>query len=350
MKLLLATDAWSPQINGVVRTLSTVVETLRRKGHEIEVVAVGDYPALPLPFYREIEISIWLQGLKARIQAFNPDAIHISTEGPIGQAVRRYCLQRGYAFTTSFHTRFPEYLHERLPIPLRFSYALLRRFHQSAFRTLVPTRSLKEALNQRGFAHLEVWGRGVDVDLFSPQRAEESDLPRPIYLNVGRVAPEKNLPAFLDLQLNGSKVVVGDGPQLDEFKRRYPDVHFPGAKVGVELARFYASADLFVFPSRTDTFGLVMLEALASGTPVAAFPVTGPLDVLKPGITGVMHEDLAQAITEALTLDPARCRDAALQLSWSAIADQFLLALMPIHSDKVDAIEQGRWQNRAMEV
>jgi len=345
MKLLLATDAWFPQINGVVRTLSTVVGKLREQGHEVEVIASGDFPSVPLPSYPEIRVSIWLKGLRKRIETFNPDAIHIATEGPIGTFTRRYCVKNGFTFTTSFHTRFPEYIRERMPIPLSWTYPPIRNFHRQAFRTLVPTQKLKDDLSNWGFDHLEVWGRGVDTGLFQPDYDSPVDAPSPVYLNVGRVAPEKNLEAFLDLDLPGSKIVVGDGPQLEELKTRYPEVIFPGAKQGRELAAYYANADVFVFPSLTDTFGLVMLEAIASGTPVAAFPVTGPLDVLKPGITGIMHEDLGIAIEQASQLDRHTCREEAMKLGWDAIANQFLNALMPINSDKASALRESQWLN-----
>ncbi len=348
MRLLLATDAWHPQINGVVTTLSTMVAELRNHGHQVEAVAVGDYPSFPMPSYPEIRISTWLTGLGARIDAFNPDAIHISTEGPIGHYVRRYCLRLGYTFTTSFHTRFPEYIRERLPVPLGLTYPLVRRFHRPAFRTLVPTQSLKDDLEGRGFRHLEVWGRGVDTGLFAPSRRRTHDWAGPIYLNVGRVAPEKNLDAFLGLPLPGTKVVVGDGPSLKELRQRYPEVVFAGAKYGEELAGYYAAADVFVFPSLTDTFGLVMLEAIASGTPVAAFPVTGPRDVLQQGVTGIMDADLGVAIARAATLDRALCRAQALQYDWASIARQFLHALVPINGDKAPAVKEAQWQSQAI--
>lgn len=338
MKLLLATDAWQPQINGVVTTLNQVVKGLSSKGHEVEVVSPADYPTIPLPTYPEIKIAYWLKGLGRRVDQFDPDAIHIATEGPIGQFVRRHCLKNGYTFTTSFHTRFPEYLHQRLPIPLAWSYPSVRRFHRSAFRTLVPTDSLKEDLLKWGFRHLTVWGRGVDTGLFNPDRRTDLGLPEPVMLNVGRVAPEKNLEAFLSLKLPGSKVVVGDGPQLEEFREKYPDVLFPGVKKGVELAEFYASSDVFVFPSKTDTFGLVMLESLACGTPVAAFPVTGPLDVLRQGTTGIMQQDLTEAITQALGLDRQACREYAEGRGWPVIAQEFLKALMPVNGDKAEDV------------
>lgn len=339
MKLLLATDAWFPQINGVVRTLNQMVENLRAEGHSIEVVSPSDYPNVPLPTYPEIKVAVWMRGLTERIEEYDPDAIHIATEGPIGMWVRRFCLKHGYAFTTSFHTRFPEYIGERAPVPLSWSYSVVRNFHKPAYRTLVPTKHMREELQEWDFAHLEVWGRGVDTELFHPSRRVDLGLPGPVMVNVGRVAPEKNLRAFLDLDVPGTKVIVGDGPQLEELKKDYPDAHFPGMKEGEELAAYYAAADVFVFPSKTDTFGLVMLEAAASGTPVAAFPVTGPVDVLEPGKTGVMHDDLGLAIKNALELDRATCREAALLRSWGAISRQFRNALMPLNGDKTVNME-----------
>ena len=334
MRLLLATDAWHPQVNGVVTTLTQVVNGLRNQGHEVEVIGAGDYPSIPLPSYPEIKVSVWLKGLKQRIEDFAPDAIHIATEGPIGQLVRKHCLAQGYVFTTSFHTRFPEYIRERMPVPLSWTYPFVRKFHMQAFRTLAPTQALVDELKQWDFKHLEVWGRGVDTDLFAPDKKVDLGLEGPVMVNVGRVAPEKNIEAFLDVDLPGTKIVVGDGPILKDLKARYPNVHFPGVKKGVELAQYFAAADVFVFPSKTDTFGLVMLEANACGTPVAAYPVTGPIDVLEQGVTGVMDEDLSDAIKQALELDREDCREKALQRSWPIIVNQFLQALMPLNSEK----------------
>ena len=348
MKLLLATDAWYPQTNGVVRTLSTMVAAMRNDGHAVEVICPSDYPSLPLPTYPEIRVAVWLRGLHERIDRFNPDAVHISTEATIGQSVRRYCLKRGFAFTTSFHTRFPEYIRERLPVPLGLTYPPVRRFHQPAFRTLVPTKTLKTDLHKRGFRHLDVWGRGVDTDLFSPARSRQRDWHRPLYLNVGRVAPEKNLEAFLGLDLPGTRMVVGDGPQLEALRKRYPDVVFPGAKFGEELASYYAEADVFVFPSLTDTFGLVMLEAMACGTPVAAYPVTGPLDVLEQGVTGCMEDNLGAAIGKALALDRDVCRSEALKHGWNVIARQFRHALVPVNADKAEALKAAQRETQPM--
>lgn len=346
MKLLLATDAWEPQVNGVVRTLGKMVDGLRAMGHQVEVIATGDYPSVPLPSYSEIRVSVWLRGLNKRIRNFDPDAVHIATEGPIGIFVRRYCLRNGYTFTTSFHTRFPEYIRERVPVPLGITYPPIRRFHMPAFRTLVPTPALKADLEGRGFQHLEVWGRGVDTEVFTPDKRGAHTLAGPVYLNVGRVASEKNLQAFLDLELPGTRVIVGDGPQLTQLKRQYPDVVFPGTKYGPELAAWYASADVFVFPSLTDTFGLVMLESLACGTPVAAFPVTGPLDVIEDGVTGFLDHDLARAVARAIGLDRDTCRREALKRDWSSITHQFLRALVPVNADKVCAWREGPWASQ----
>jgi glycosyltransferase involved in cell wall biosynthesis len=325
-----------------------MVDELRKSGHSVEVVATGDYPSLPLPTYREIELSVWLGGLGKRIARFNPDAVHVATEGPIGYYVRRYCIKHGYGFTTSFHTRFPEYIRERLPVPLKFTYPVVRRFHGPASRTLVPTQTLKDELLGYGFEHLDVWGRGVDTTLFAPSRRQPQDWPRPVLLNVGRVAPEKNLESFLSLDLPGTKIVVGEGPLLHELKQRYPKVIFPGARFHEQLAAYYASADVFVFPSLTDTFGLVMLEAIASGTPVAAYPVTGPVDVLQPGVTGVMDRDLGAAVERALKLDRNICRQEALKLGWGSIAHQFLHALVPINAEKAPAVKEAQWQSQAI--
>ncbi len=342
MRVILATDAWAPQVNGVVTTLTNMVSFLRNLGHEVEVIAAGDYPSIPLPYYPEIKLSVWMRGLKQRIIDFNPDAIHIATEGPIGQWVRHRCQREGYTFTTSFHTRFPEYINERLPIPLEWSYPSIRNFHKPAFRTLVPTSSLREDLLQRGFSHLEVWGRGVDTDLFCPENCHQLKYERPIMLNIGRVAPEKNLEAFLDIEKPGTKIVVGDGPSLNKLKEKYPEVVFVGVKRGMELAGYYAAADVFVFPSRTDTFGLVMIESMAAGTAVAAYPVTGPLDVIEQGVSGYMDDNLSIAIDRALQLDPEICRLKALERSWDKVARQFLNALMPVNSDSKQELEKAR--------
>ena len=324
MRIALVTDAWHPQVNGVVRTLTRIKQELEGEGHEMEVVSPDRFRSLPCPTYPEIRLALFPGREVARmLDAFRSQAIHIATEGPLGIAARRYCLKRGLGFTTSFHTRFPEYLQARTRIPTGLSYAWLRRFHRPSAGVLVATESMRAELARRGFVNLEAWSRGVDSDLFRPMEAKLFDRPKPIFLYVGRVAVEKNIGAFLDLDLPGSKVVVGGGPQLEELRRRYPDVLFTGAKHGEDLARHYASGQVFVFPSRTDTFGLVVLEALASGLPVAAYPVPGPLDILGDSGAGVLDEDLALAARQALHIPPDRCREHALKFSWQRCARQF---------------------------
>lgn len=327
MRLLLVTDAWEPQVNGVVRTLRTVVGELRDVGHEVEVVNPQLFKTIPCPTYPEISLALLpKKGIRQVAERFRPTAIHIATEGPLGLAARSLCKKHGWPFTTSFHTRFPEYVHERAWIPTSWTYRAMRWFHSGADRMMVATESIQRELESRGFGNAVRWSRGVDTELFRPFPAGErlfDHLPRPIHMVVGRVAVEKNIEAFLELELDGSKVVVGDGPQRPELQRRFPDVHFAGAKHGEELARHYASGDIFCFPSRTDTFGLVMLEALASGMPVAAYPVPGPLDVVGGTEVGVLDEDLAAACRKARDLSPEACREFALRHSWSACAELF---------------------------
>lgn len=336
MRIALVTDAWFPQINGVVRTLSRVVRELEALGHEIAVIAPCDFRTLPCPTYPEIRLALLPgRGVRRRLEAFRPDAIHIATEAPLGFAARRYCLKRGLPFTTSYHTRFPEYVSARFPVPLSWGYRVMRRFHRPSAGVMVATRSLAEELTRRGFANLKPWTRGVELSLFHPRPGEPPPvaLPQPVFLYVGRVAVEKNIAAFLELDLPGSKLVVGGGPQLEELKRRFPQAHFTGPKEGEELARHYAAADVFVFPSRTDTFGLVVLEALASGLPVAAFPVTGPKDVLAGSGAGALDEDLRQAALAALALDPAAARRHAEGFSWPHTARLFLENLQPFRRE-----------------
>jgi glycosyltransferase involved in cell wall biosynthesis len=323
MRILIATDAWPPQINGVVRTLQTL-------GVEIEFLTPDGFPSFALPTYRSIRCAVPSpRKIAHRIEEMAPDALHIATEGPIGHVVWRYCVKRGLAFTTSYMTRFPEYISARLPIPESWAYAALRRFHAAATRTMVSTQSLMAELGDRGFQNLVMWTRGVDTDLFRPDRAATIDLPRPIFASVGRVAVEKNLAAFLALDLPGSKIVIGDGPQKGDLQRRFPKAHFLGPMEGEVLAAHLAAADVFVFPSRTDTFGVVQLEALASGVPVAAYPVPGPLDVIANHPIGVLDEDLAAACLKALTISRVACRDFALTRSWQSSAGQFISACRP---------------------
>ncbi len=333
-RILIATDAAAPQINGVVRTLETTRRTLAGLGYEVHVIAPADFLTVAMPFYPEIRLALAGPGEVAPIiDRIAPDAIHIATEGPIGHAMRSLCLSRGLPFTTAYHTRFPEYLSARAPVPEEWSYAWLRRFHAPAVRTMVATPTLAAELGARGFRNVVRWSRGVDPILFSPDHQTELDWPRPIFLSVGRVSVEKNLQAFLALDLPGTKLVVGDGPDRAALAQQFPQAVFVGTKTGRELSALYASADVFVFPSRTDTFGNVMLEALSSGTPVAAYPVTGPRDVLTPEV-GVMNEDLAVACAQALKLSRISCRREALSWSWEACTRQFAANLAPVQDLK----------------
>lgn len=331
MRIAIVTDAWKPQVNGVVTTLSRTSEGLAARGHEVAVVNPDDYRTVPCPSYPEIRLALWPgRRLVATLDAAAPDAIHIATEGPLGAAARRYCLRRRLRFTTSYHTQFPQYLRKRLPVPESWTYAWLRRFHGRAERTLVPTEHQRRDLVEHGFGNVVIWSRGVDTQLFRPQDRDFLSLPRPICLYVGRVAVEKNLEAMLDADLPGSKLIVGDGPDCARLSSRYTDAHFVGYKFGEELARHLAAADVFVFPSRTDTFGLVMLEAMACGTPVAAYPVTGPIDVVDDGVSGCLDEDLAAAVDRALGLQREDCRAAALERTWDKATAQFMSHLARI--------------------
>ena len=331
MHLALVTDAWAPQVNGVVRTLQRTKAELERLGHQVDTISPDQFRTIPCPTYPEIRLALW-PGRKVyrELDALKPDAIHISTEGPLGRAARAWCLKRRLPFTTAYHTRFPEYVAARFAVPLGWTYGIVRRFHAPAARVMVATQSIESELIERGFANISRWTRGVDLDLFRPDEAAALDLPRPIHLYVGRVAVEKNIGAFLDLKLPGSKVVIGDGPQLVALKAQYPDVHFLGAKHGADLARHVAAGDVFVFPSLTDTFGLVMLEAMACGLPVAAFPVAGPKDVVREGEVGALDWDLAKAVERALTLSRAACRRYAQDFSWETATRQFLSNLAPV--------------------
>lgn len=326
-RITVVTDAWHPQVNGVVRSIERTNDELIAMGAEVTMVTPDLFRTLPLPSYPEIRVTISTYRRVAReIERGQPSYVHIATEGPLGLKARKWCRRHGMPYTTSYHTRFPEYVAARLPVPQSWLYALVRRFHNGGAGCMVATDTLAAELSARGFRNLMRWGRGIDADLFRPRPDEAGlfDLPRPIFINVGRVAVEKNLEAFLALDLPGSKVVVGDGPQRASLERRYPDVHFAGVMVGDELARAYASADVFVFPSRTDTFGNVLLEALASGLPVAAFPVMGPLDILGDSDAGILDEDLKAACLGALAIDRATARQLALSFSWRRAAKQFL--------------------------
>ena len=325
MRILLATDAWKPQVNGVVVTLRNTIRGLEAAGHVVETIGPDRFRSIPCPTYPEIRLALrpfpQFADLASR---FAPDAVHIATEGPVGQAARTFCLRERLPFTTAYHTRFPEYVHARIRLPLRLSYAWLRRFHAPAKAVMVPTPAIRDHLARHGFANLVLWSRGVDTTLFRPGAPLNIDWPRPVFMYVGRVAVEKNIEAFLQLDLPGTKVVVGDGPERRALQRRFPTALFTGAKTGEELAMHFRSADVFVFPSRTDTFGLVLIEAMASGTPVAAFPVTGPIDVIVPGKSGVLGEDLREAALAAMRLSRDVVREHALAFSWERATAQFL--------------------------
>jgi len=344
MRVLIATDAWHPQINGVVRTLEALARSAEALGSTVEFITPDGFASVPLPTYPGLRCALPRPAeIAARIARARPDAIHIATEGPIGFMVRRYCRARRLPFTTSFTTRFPEYIAARAPFPIAWGYAALRRFHNAAAVTMVSTPSLMAELAGRGFARLKLWSRGVDTRLFHPDRAIDLGLPRPIFMCVGRIAPEKNLEAFLSLDLPGTKVVIGHGPQEADLRARFPDAKFLGALGGERLAAHVASADVFVFPSKTDTFGIVQLEALASGVPVAAYPVTGPKDVLAGSPVGALSDDLGRACLDALELSRQACRQHALQYSWQASASQFLAHMstvatsaFPLHQSALD--------------
>jgi 1,2-diacylglycerol 3-alpha-glucosyltransferase/glucuronosyltransferase len=330
VRVVLVTDAWKPQVNGVARTLAALVDGLAATGHEVTALTPDLFRTVPCPTQPEVRLAYRVRpGLARRLDGLAPDAIHISTEGPLGLAARAYCLRRGLRFTTAYHTKFPEYLQARFGVPLPLSYAALRRFHAKSSTVMVATETVRRELGARGFVRVVTWTRGVDVALFRPGCRPALDLPRPVFLYVGRVAAEKNLPAFLDLDLPGSKLVVGDGYLLSEMMRRYPKVCFAGRREGEALVRHYASADVFVLPSRTETFGLVMLEALACGLPVAALPVPGPLDVIGGSGTGVLDWDLRAAALKALTIPRETCRAHALRFSWRAATEQFLGYTVP---------------------
>jgi glycosyltransferase involved in cell wall biosynthesis len=325
MRIAIVTDAWHPQINGVVMTLTHTRDELARLGHEVLMLTPQDFATVPCPTYPEIRLALFPgRALARRLDAFTPEGLHIATEGPLGLAARSWALRNNFPFTTSFHTRFPEYVRLRTGIPASVTYALIRRFHRSARTVMVATPTLRKELAGRGFERLGIWSRGVDTELFRPRPKEFLDAPRPIFTFVGRVAVEKNIEAFLRLGLPGTKYVVGDGPDLESLRAKYPEVRFTGYKVGEELARHVAAADVFVFPSRTDTFGLVLIEALACGVPVAAYPVQGPIDIIENGVTGCLDEDLGAAARSALALDPERCRAAALKYTWAECTQQFL--------------------------
>jgi glycosyltransferase involved in cell wall biosynthesis len=344
MRVLVATDAWHPQVNGVVRTYERLATEATKLGFDVSFLTPSAFRTIPCPTYPEIRLALASPGaIAAEIEKARPDFIHIATEGPIGYMTRRYCRKTRHPFTTSYHTKFPEYVSARLPVPQSWCYAIQRRFHNGAAATFVATRSVEEELKARGFERLTLWSRGVDTALFRPRKVRLFGK-KPVFLYVGRISVEKNLKAFLDLDLPGRKVLVGGGPQEAELKRLYPDALFTGPKKGRDLALAYSSADVFVFPSLTDTFGLVLLEALASGLPVAAFPVSGPRDVLADSQAGSMREELREAALEALELDRAKARRHALTYDWENSARQFIDAVLAAHH--IGLPERRRWRQK----
>jgi glycosyltransferase involved in cell wall biosynthesis len=336
-RIMLVTDAWEPQVNGVVRTLQRTVQELRAMGCEVEIVSPNGYKTVPLITYPEIQLALWAKDdVEERFNRFAPDAVHIATEGPLGWAARAICMAAKFPFTTSYHTQYPEYVNARFWwIPLWAVYRFMRAFHDKSGRIMVATPTMMDLLESRGFRNVTAWSRGVDTEQFHPAKRDEdagvyAGLPRPIWVYVGRVAVEKNLEAFLACDLKGTKVVVGEGPQKDELSRKFPEAIFPGAMFGDDLARHYADADVFVFPSFTDTFGLVILEAMAAGTPVAAFVAPGPKDLIPGSGAGVIGDDLRAACLEALKIDRGAARAYAEKFSWRACAEEFRRNLQPL--------------------
>ena len=330
MRIMIVSDAWHPQTNGVVSTLANTAAWLERFGHEVRMITPREFASIPCPTYSEIRLSLLpYRGVARRLDAYSPQALHIATEGPLGLAARRYCVEHGVRFTTSYHTQFPQYLRARFPVPMSLSYGLLRRFHGAATRCMVSTASVRRDLEAHGFVNIASWRRGVDTDLFKPRDKAFLTLPRPIAAYVGRVAVEKNIGAFLAMRWSGSKIVIGDGPARARLQAEFPDAHFLGFRFGEDLAMHLAAADIMVFPSRTDTFGLVNLESMACGVPVAAYPVTGPIDVVDDGITGALDEDLASAALRALGLNPVSCRERALRAGWDVCSREFERNLTP---------------------
>lgn len=337
MRILLVTDAWEPQVNGVVRTLSKTIQELREMGHKVELVTPADgYYTLPLPTYSEIRLAIGARtDIEHRLETFKPEAVHIATEGSLGLTARSICVENKLPFSTSYHTQYPEYVSARLPVPESWGYAYVKWFHEMSGRVMVTTQSMKELLESKGFTNLALWSRGVDTKQFSPERRKSNRGPYkgfkpPIYAYVGRVSVEKNVEAFLSLDLEGTKVIVGEGPAKEDLEKKFPEAKFLGARFGTELAECYANADVFVFPSLTDTFGLVILEAMASGTPVAAFNASGPKDIIPGSDAGFISDDLKQNINDCLKLDRNIVRNHALKYSWRACAEQFLANLDPL--------------------
>jgi glycosyltransferase involved in cell wall biosynthesis len=339
MKILIATDAWWPQINGVVQTLASTISELQRRSISTHVISPQDFRNAPMPGYREIRLA-WpvLAKMRSILNTFQPDHVHIATEGPIGWAMRRVCLKQGRRFTTCYHTRFPEYLRERLPVPVKATYRVFRRFHNASNGMMVATDTIERDLKARGFNNLMRWSRGVDIAAFRPGLPQVLDLPRPIFLSVGRLAPEKNIAAFLSLDLPGTKVVVGDGPMGAALRAQFPQAVFLGVKSHEDLPAIYSSADVFVFPSLTDTFGLVLVEALACGLPVAALRAPGPVDVIGTSGAGIVSDDLQQAALAALKIDRNLCRRHAETFTWERATDQFLANIERAEAMEADPV------------
>lgn len=331
MRIAIVTDAWHPQVSGVVTTYVNVARELELLGHDLLFITPDGFHTFPLPTYPSIRLAFYpLRNLYRKLESFKPQAIHVATEGTLGHAARAYCVKRLIPFTTCFHTQLPEYIRMRAPVPTHWSYKYLRWFHDRARQTMVPTNNQKSKLEQHGFNRIVIWSRGVNTDLFRPRDKSFIDLPRPLFMYMGRVAVEKNIEEFLKLDLPGSKIVVGDGPDLAMLEYKYPHTTFTGFKFGEELATYLAAADVFVFPSLTDTFGLVLLEAMACGVPVAAFPVNGPIDVVKNGVTGILADNLYRAAIDALKLNPLDCVEYAGLHTWRNSAESFLGHLIPI--------------------
>jgi glycosyltransferase involved in cell wall biosynthesis len=337
VRFALVSDAWRPQVNGVARTLAALQKGLAAAGHETIPVTPDLFRTVPCPTDPGVRLAVGPRPRLARmLESLRPDAIHIATEGPLGLAARGYCVKRGLHFTTAYHTKYPEYLRARFGVPTTWTYAALRRFHCLSSAVMVATETVRGELATHGFRRLALWTRGVDTALFRPGCAPAVDLPRPVFLFVGRVAAEKNLPIFLELDLPGSKLVVGDGHLLTDMKRRYPQVYFAGRQEGDALVRHYASADVFVLPSRTETFGLVLLEALACGLPVAALPVPGPLDVIGDSGVGALDWDLRAAAIAALRIRREVCRSHAMRFAWQTSIEQFLSHVVPARGPSVN--------------
>ena len=336
MKIMIITDAWEPQVNGVVRTLKQTCAELTAMGHQVGMITPKEFKTIPCPTYPDISLSLF-PGKQAakRIKEFAPDAMHIATEGPLGIAARAYAVKNKLPFSTAYHTRFPEYVKARIGMPLGITYAFLRWFHGPSMAVMAPTIVVKNDLEKYGFTNVVLWSRGVDLNIFKIQDSKALNTAHPIFLYVGRVAVEKNINAFLEIDLPGSKWVVGDGPAMAGIKEKYPNINYLGVLQQEELAKVYAAADVFVFPSKTDTFGLVILEAMACGTPVAAYPVTGPIDVLGDSAAGAMNEDLREACMQALKIPREVARAHAEKFSWRSASEQFAQHLKPVPSPEV---------------